>query len=169
MFRLKHLILIPALLFTVCANAQSPCHSKERQAFDFWLGSWTVYSANGKLAGKNRIEKRHGGCVVHEHYTTNRGYSGESINVYDASRGVWHQSWVDSSGLLLELEGKPQNGKMVLEGHTPDKSGKQIKQRITWTPEKDGTVRQLWQARTDGNAWKTVFDGRYVKESVKGK
>ena len=60
---------------------------------------------NGKLAGRNRIEREYGGCVLHERYDTGRGYTGESLNAFDQLRGTWHQTWVDSSGLLLLIEG----------------------------------------------------------------
>ena len=53
------------------------------------------------LAGINRIELEYADCVVHERYDTQRGYRGESLTVYDASRQAWHQTWVDTSGLLL--------------------------------------------------------------------
>ena len=36
--------------------------------------------------------------------------------------------------------------------------------RITWTPNDDGTVRQVWNVSTDGGAtWKVVFDGTYTR------
>ena len=38
-------------------------------------------------------------------YTTPTGYTGESFNIYDSARRVWHQSWVDNAGLLLQLDG----------------------------------------------------------------
>jgi hypothetical protein len=38
--------------------------------------------------------------------------------MYDAARQVWHQTWVDSSGTLLLLEGGLRGKSMVLEGQT---------------------------------------------------
>ena len=36
--------------------------------------------------------------------------------------------------------------------------------RITWTPNEDGSVRQLWEATKDsGGTWVILFDGQYVK------
>ena len=84
--------------------------------FDFWLGEWEVRTPDGKLAGTNRITREYGGCVLHERYDTGRGYSGESLNVYDAPRKAWHQTWVDNGGLLLVLEGAFRANRMVLEG-----------------------------------------------------
>jgi hypothetical protein len=84
--------------------------------------------------------------------------------VYDASRDRWHQTWVDTGGLLLELDGALRDGKMVLEGETLDSTGSVQKQRITWEPRPGGKVRQHWQQSTDGGtSWSTVFDGTYTK------
>ena len=47
-----------------------------------------------------------------------RGFSGESLNVYDPARKVWHQTWVDNSGTLLLIEGGVRGKDMVLEGET---------------------------------------------------
>ena len=101
--------------------------------------------------------------MVHEHYVTGKGYSGESLNIYDASRKVWHQSWVDTDGLLLILEGHWTGKSMVLEGQAPDASGAIVRQRITWTPKPDGSVRQLWESADAKGAWSVVFDGQYTK------
>jgi hypothetical protein len=111
----------------------------------------------------NRITLEYGGCVVHEHYATGRGYSGESLNTYDAARKVWHQTWVDDGGLLLMLEGHWDGNSMRLEGVAAGVDGALTKQRITWSPHPDGSVRQLWEAADGKGAWVVVFDGRYTK------
>ncbi len=140
-----------------------PCAAPENRQFDFWLGDWQVHAPDGSFAGMNRITLEYGGCVVHEHYTTGRGYSGESLSTYDAARKVWHQTWVDDSGLLLTLEGRWDGKNMVLEGTAPGTDGALTKQRITWSPNADGSVRQLWESDGGKRAWVVVFDGRYTK------
>ncbi len=142
--------------------AAEPCKGPEYRAFDFWLGSWQVHTPDGKMAGVNRISDEYGGCVVHEHYDTAHGYSGESLNTYDATRKLWHQTWVDSDGTLLLLEGGLRNGSMVLEGQTVGKDAAISKQRITWTPNANGSVRQLWESTDAKGSWTTVFDGMYT-------
>lgn len=161
----RPLLPLLALLSTLVARpaSASPCETPAHRQFDFWLGEWDVRTPDGKLAGTNRIEREYDGCVVHERYVTGRGYGGESLNVYDASRGVWHQTWVDSSGMLLLLEGTFRDGSMVLEGETVAADGQVARQRITWTPGEDGSVRQHWQATDAEGGWITVFDGRYTR------
>ena len=143
--------------------AAESCSTPENHAFDFWVGDWKVTSS-GKLAGYNHITQEHGSCVVHEHYTTERGYTGESLNIFDATRKLWHQTWVDSDGTLLLLDGTFHDGKMLLEGSLIDQQGKSVRQRITWTPNTDGSVRQLWESMDPAGKWTVVFDGLYTRK-----
>ena len=151
------------------ASAQSardakPCDTSFHRQFDFWIGTWNVTQA-GKSAGKNEIKSVLGGCALLESWTGTGGVTGHSLNIYDSTRGLWHQTWVDSSGSLLTLEGRFVNGEMILEGSAiAEKGAKPTLQRITWTPQPAGSVRQLWQSSADkGRKWKTEFDGIYKR------
>ena len=157
--------MLAAILFSPLTHATTagPCDTPEHKQFNFWLGKWKVTTPNGAIAGENHIQSEYGGCVVHERYSTPKGYQGESLNIYDASRGVWHQTWVDNGGLLLKLEGKFIDNTMVLEGKVKGQDGKFASHKITWSQSNDGTVRQHWQTSTDGKNWQTAFDGLYTK------
>jgi hypothetical protein len=146
------------------AATPAPCSSPEHRQFDFWIGDWQVFTPDGKLAGRNQITREYGGCVIHERYSTDHGYSGESLNAFDSTRGIWHQTWVDDAGLLLLLEGRWDGKSMILEGQGPDAKGVTRRQRITWTPATDGTLRQLWESADDGGGWTVVFDGLYKRK-----
>jgi hypothetical protein len=142
---------------------QAPaCSAPEHRQFDFWLGDWQV-EVPGKPANKSRITRLFGACGLREEYWAGGGrYEGSSFNVYDATRKVWHQTWVDNQGGLLALEGGLRGASMVLEGEQPGPQGGKQTNRITWTPNADGTVRQLWEISTDaGKSWTTAFDGLY--------
>jgi len=139
------------------------CVDPAYRQFDFWLGQWEVRKPDGSLAGSNRIEKEYDGCVLHERYATPGGYRGESLNTYDPARQVWHQTWVDNSGLLLLLEGHLVDGRMVLEGAGRGPDGAAVRHRITWTPNPDGSVRQFWESTDAGGAWTVAFDGLYQR------
>ncbi|HET9694018.1 MAG TPA: hypothetical protein VFP48_06515 [Steroidobacteraceae bacterium] len=158
------LLTAPMSLAAAESVPSGSCASAEHRQFDFWLGDWRVHRPDGTLAGLNRIQPEYGGCVVHERYATGKGYSGESLNVYDAARKVWHQTWVDSDGLLLTLEGGWNGKAMVLEGDSVQRNGVRSRQRITWSPNPDGSVRQLWESADAKGAWSVVFDGRYTKK-----
>lgn len=153
------LAIVPAL-----AAQAAPCDTPSHRAFDFWLGEWQVRTPDGKLAGVNRIEREYDGCVIHERYATGGAYRGESLNVYDAPRTLWHQTWVDSSGMLLLLEGGLRDGKMVLEGQTVGSDAQITRHRIIWTPNADGSVRQFWESTDAQGRWGTAFDGHYTRK-----
>lgn len=158
------LLAIPVLALGQTAPAASgqPCSSPEHRQFDFWLGRWDV-TQNDQPAGHNEITLEHGGCVLAEHWSSAQGnFTGSSFNLYDASRGVWHQTWTDSSGVLLLLDGGLQdNGTMVLTGTRKGSDGMSVTDRISWTPNADGSVRQWWQSHKGDQQWITVFDGIY--------
>jgi len=161
------IVLMLVLCHDVLAAASQPCATPAHHAFDFWLGDWQVHTPDGKLVGRNHITQEYGGCVIHEHYATPHGYSGESLNIYDATRNVWHQTWVDSDGTLLVLEGRFRKGSMKLIGKLISSSGKSLQQTITWTPHADGSVRQLWEAIDDKGQSSIVFDGLYTRTDKK--
>lgn len=136
--------------------------------FDFWVGEWDVYGPKGKLVGHSRIERILADCVIAEHWQGQGGSDGKSHNIYDAQARRWTQFWVDNGGNTLLLHGGLANGAMVLGGNNTDqKSGKAAIQRITWTPQPDGRVRQHWETSTDaGVTWTTAFDGWYQKRGT---
>lgn len=155
-------VLLPGAASAQAAPATPPCQSPEYRQFDFWIGEWDVFNPAGQKVGQNTIRSAMNGCVLHESYDSPPAYHGESFNIWDARRGVWHQSWVDVGGLLLTVEGGLENGAMVLQGESSRPDGSPILNRITWTPNEDGTVRQHWQVSSDGGTtWTTSFDGLY--------
>jgi hypothetical protein len=139
--------------------------------FDFWIGDWDVFGPEGKQVGHNTITSMFvtpsASGMLHEHWHGNGGVEGRSINAYDATRGRWHQTWMDSTGDMLVLEGGLVDGAMVLESLAPGEGGTPTaeRQRITWTrvSDPDGAeVRQLWESSNDGGAtWTVAFDGWY--------
>ncbi len=71
---------------------------------------------------------------------------------------------MDNGGLLLELDGGLEEGRMVLSGQRPGREGGTVLHRISWEPLENGDVRQLWETSQDGGeTWKGVFEGRYSK------
>ena len=158
--------LVVLLAVAGAARAQTPpppsppaCQSAEHRQFDFWLGEWEVFLPNGKKAGDSRIEAIAAGCALLENWSGNGGFSGKSLNSYDSEDKRWHQSWVDSSGSRLELAGSYADKRMVLSSG----SGAAM-QRIAWSLNDDGSVRQLWESSSDeGKTWTVQFDGRYVR------
>ncbi len=145
-----------------------PCASPEHHQFDFWIGDWEVHNAEGKFQGTNNITTLYGGCILQEHWQGTGGYVGTSFSLYDAPRGVWHQTWVDGEAGLLVIEGGLDGKDMVLRGRRPSDKDPSVEvlHEVRWTPLDDGRVRQHWRASKDGGkTWATLFDGYYSKKS----
>ena len=157
------LAVCPTLVHAESAPAKPPadaCPAKESHQFDFWIGHWNVIDPAGKVAGHNRIEAIVGGCALSENWDSAAGNRGKSYNAYDARTKTWQQFWVDARGGVLHLSGGLEGRSMVLRSTQP---GTHV-DRITWTPNDDGTVRQLWESSDDaGKTWKNEFDGRYER------
>ena len=161
-------LLLGTLVAAPAAAQQShaaPCSTAEYRQFDFWVGDWEVVDSAGKVLGHNRITSELNGCVVHEHWTGAGGASGESFNIFRRDTRTWHQSWVDSGGNLLLLEGTLDGDVMVLRGETPAPAGGRRQHRISYRPLEGGQVRQLWEVSGDGGAtWTVSFDGTYRRQ-----
>ena len=158
-------VATPAMTQDATPPAPKPCSGPEHRQFDFWVGEWDVTTLDGKAAGTNHIESILGGCVLQESWQSTNGKSvGHSFNLYSRD-GKWHQTWVDNSGLLLELVGGLEDGRMVMsqERTTPD--GKKALHEISWTKLDTGQVKQHWRVTSDdGQTWKDVFVGIYTRK-----
>ena len=53
---------------------------------------------------------------------------------------------------------------MVLEGQTVGADTLVTKHRITWTPNVNGSVRQLWESTDAKGQWSVAFDGMYTRK-----
>jgi hypothetical protein len=140
------------------------CDAAEHRQFDFWIGDWTVTGAeSGKLLGHNRIDRSADGCRLLENWRGAQGGSGQSLNAWDGRDKVWRQFWVGGDGLVLRLSGGLKGNAMIMSGELPRRDGSAVQQqRITWTPQPDGSVKQHWETSDDAGAtWSTAFLGVY--------
>jgi hypothetical protein len=167
------LLCLPALALAQPAETGGtpppPCSDPAYRQFDFWIGAWNV-TANDQQAGTNSIQPVHNGCALEEHWqgAGAGGVSGSSLNIYDQANDRWHQTWVDGNGTLLQLDGGLVDGAMVLRGTRPARDGNGMTtHRITWTPNADGSVRQLWETSRDGQTWSELFDGLYTRAAAR--
>ncbi len=146
--------------------ALTPCNTEEYRQFDFWQGQWDVTSAGtASPSASNEISRKHGGCVLLEQYVAG-AFTGMSLNFYDANTQKWHQTWMSNSGGALNIEGGlNEKGQMVLsDADLPSSKITNTINRITWTPNPDGSVRQFWENSADGGeTWSVAFDGLYTK------
>jgi hypothetical protein len=114
--------------------------------------------APDKVVARNTVKVILDGCVIHEDYRQNGGLHGESYSLYDATRKVWHQSWVTNRGDLLLLDGGMQGNRLVFQG-VERKVGKPDAQvRVTWYPQGDGVRETAERSLDGGRTWTPEFD-----------
>lgn len=158
-------IFLTAVFGSLAQSSECNCCSENHDDFDFWEGKWEVTNKDGTFAGKNTIVKMQGGCVLTENWIGAKGqYTGTSLNFYNDKMGQWEQLWVDNSGSHLKLTGNRIENQMIMKSLPFEhQDGKKYVNKITWTLNKDGTVRQLWEIMNNGTAVNVAFDGLYKK------
>lgn len=114
-------------------------------------------------AGESRIERLYEGCTIRENWQE-PGYTGGSLNTYVAADHHWHQTWTDSAGTWREFVGGMVDGKMVLVWSHPSvrMPGRTAQERVTFTPNPDGSVRQYSDQSLDGVRWVERYDYTYL-------
>jgi hypothetical protein len=158
--------------WTPAANAQEPvpaappCMADARHSqFDFWVGQWNVFLADGRQAGSNTISKTESGCLLMEHWKGAGGSTGTSMNYFDPVAGQWVQVWVSGDATIIDIRGGLEDGSMVLAGSIKDAANPAGADfRGTWTLLEDGRVRQFFeQSQDEGNTWTPWFEGFYAR------
>lgn len=131
--------------------------------FDFWIGEWDVFDPAGQRVGGNVITKAERGFLIHERWTDGAGRTGQSLNFVDAADGRWKQVWIDDFGNSVWYAGSLREGAMFFEGTRSLAPGKTAATRCTFTPNPDGSVRQLIEDQRPDGTWIVGFDGKYVR------
>lgn len=143
------------------ASAASPkCATPEHRQFDFWVGDWDGYDvgAEDEPAARVRVDRVLDGCALYEVYEGTNGLVGQSLSAYDATRQLWHQTWVTNRGQLLMVDARMQGDSMVFEGPSSDADGRPVTIRVAFKPETGG-VHQTARTSTDGGkTWEPLFD-----------
>jgi len=143
------------------------------QQFDFWLGQFDVFTdidKNTPMAGKNSITKQQKGCLIIENWKGSQGSTGISMNYFDGTKDKWVQHWVSADGTTINIEGNIIDGSMVLVGkiyYVNAKTNNIRDFKGTWTPIKNGVVRQFFEESIDsGKTWYAWFEGFYFPQSI---
>ena len=145
---------------------QKPCSSPEASQFDFWVGKWEL-TWNDTSKGTNTINKIMDGCTLHENFFDPvLNYKGESWSVYNPTKKMWQQTWVDNGGAYIVLTGKFENGEMTLftqPQKQPD--GKEQIARMVFYKITPDSFDWRWESTTDdGATWKTNWLIHYKRK-----
>ena len=144
-------------------RTSTPCaYTPEARQFDFWVGSWDVKTAQGDMAGTNDIRLGAGQCVLVENWRNTQGWTGQSLNFYDADAKLWRQIWVDTNAGVTRFEGTFTEGQMRFHGERVAANGQKAPVKMTFTPLSDGRVRQMGEVSNDGGkTWTVEYDLYY--------
>lgn len=160
----------PTVAAAAALPQPAPCAAAEARQFDFWVGEWigTWKSPNGAIGqGTNRIESILGGCVIHENFQSEgpQPLIGRSYSVWSPRLKKWQQTWVDSSGSYLDLNGEFADGKMVLLRDGVLGNGKPGKQRMTFSNIRKDRFDWDWDTSEDGGkTWTSRWHIDYVRK-----
>jgi hypothetical protein len=144
----------------VFPSVPTSCSGPEYHQFDFWIGDWNAFDFDNPaiVTGRTKVTPILSGCVLHEEYHGADGHEGESFSVYDATRKVWHQSWVTNRGELLIIEGKFEDGAMTLSGVQRMMDGKDKEIRGVWKSVPTGVRETAVTSIDGGKTWQPWFD-----------
>jgi len=151
-------------------RAAHPCkYDPKFRAFDYWVGEWDVRpnGSPGAPPAENVVTLEYGDCVVHEHWKSPNS-SGESFNIYDASRGEWFQTWVDDGGGLHQYHGNPDaQGNLDFSTDLQYAPGEPRQAtRLRFFRLGPDEVRQLSERSPDGGkSWTVNYDLIYTRRA----
>jgi tetratricopeptide (TPR) repeat protein len=156
-----------SLLKKATTNAYPCLENPRNHEFDFWIGDWDVYiTGTGYLAGRQKIEKVSGGCLILENWTEMK-YPGEgkSMNFINKS-GKWEQVWMGSTGTPVHYyNGEYIDGAMRFEGDNVDNAGNKLLFRLIFYNLSKDSIRQfLEQSKDEGKTWNSYYDYTYKRK-----
>lgn len=171
LFNVVLMFCLSVALQTVSAQSDStdkPCSAAEASQFDFWIGKWDL-TWGDSLKGTNIITKELDGCVIHEHFSDPKErFYGRSYSVYNSTKKLWQQTWVDNQGNYLDFEGGFENEKMTLSRSFVGPKGKTVMQRMVFFNISDSSLDWSWESSLDrGKNWKQLWLIHYKRAPEK--
>ena len=153
----------------------TPCADVGHDQFEFWVGEWELSwpaeqmgGAPGERGtGRNKIARVLNGCVIEENFSVEDGsFRGHSVSVFDASAGMWRQTWVDSSAGYIVLTGRFQDGRMILSTEPRERDGQVAVNRMVFRDITGDSLRWDWQGSRDrGETWTDLWNIEYNRIS----
>ncbi|HEY8617023.1 hypothetical protein [Phenylobacterium sp.] len=144
--------------------AAAPCAQPAARALDFWVGRWTVTDATGgQKVGDSVVAPEWGGCAIREQFTGTDGFTGGSLNAFDAERGLWRQFGAGSTGAVRLFEGSVgADGALDLRSEGKARDGSPILLRMVLRKEGESVRQTSTLSRDGGVTWRPRYDFRYA-------
>ena len=157
-----------SIAVTHAQTEDKPCMAPEASQFDFWVGNWQLNwkDPDGTVkTGTNIITKILGGCVIEENFTSGDGtFLGRSVSVYNPSKKIWQQTWVDNNGAYMDFTGGKDGENMYMQRKVLNKTGKEVIQKMTFTDIKESSFTWLWESSADNGAtWMQIWKIQYTR------
>ena len=170
---MRFFCLVTFLVLTTSLSMSQPVPCSEREEadqLDFWVGEWDLsWTATGDDPGKgtNTITRELDGCVIHERFSAENGFDGESVSVYNPRTEQWQQTWVDNQGGYLLFTGTLTGDEPQLRSApVTNAQGEEQISRMTWRNITEDALDWHWQRSTDGGeTWEDVWVIHYTRRA----
>ena len=143
------------------------CDTTESHQLDFWIGDWDVVLTSNLNVVIADVEIRSilQGCALTQDFRPFNGGHGFGLFGYSAPEHMWHQSYLDSSGVYGTAQGRLENGVMsflITAPAPPSRFPADMQRHINFQRIDNNSVRQ-WGERLDPTEqrWVTFFDFTY--------
>jgi len=150
-------------------DSQKPCSSPEASQFDFWIGEWKVEWQNPDSTmaeGTNVVTSILESCVIEENFIGKPGvdFVGKSFSVYNPTKKIWQQTWVDDQGGYMVFTGGMENNKMILSRKI-SRDYKELFQRMVFYNISNDKFDWNWESsEDDGVTWKLNWQIHYSRK-----
>src|SRR3954463_15582500 len=127
------------------------CDTPQSHQWDFWVGKWEVHpNGASQIIAHSLIEKKYSGCAIRENWMPvgkELTGGGGSLSIYDVRLKQWRQTWMDSSGARVQLDGSLAGSVITISGVWANFAG----------PGQDALVRMMYQKQADGQGRQWAF------------
>lgn len=150
-----------------------PAHP-EAGSLDFGLGDWdltwpadqTGGEPGETMTGRNRIDRVLGGHVIEESFSSEDGFTGRSVSVFDERERIWRQTWVDDAGGYITLSGARDGEDLILATSPTVRDGETRFNRMVFSDITGDSLLWRWQVTSDdGATWRDLWTITYRRRT----
>ena len=149
--------------------APGPGHARMQELAGDWEGEEQMHPSDwdpegGTAIGRSGARLGLNGFALISNYEQERDgtitFSGHGVMTFDSKADSYTLHWFDSMGFGAEVFEGGFDGDVLTLLH----GGPGMHARLTQDLSKAGELRTKMEMSQDGNAWNTLFDGRYERK-----